>query len=227
MPILSKNLSVNACDETLDSSENLQSLCHFERSEESQQKSINLNRASSLFAKAQNDKLGENSSPQANKNEPKKVMIIGGGGNRIGQGIEFDYACVHACFALNDMGVKTIMYNSNPETVSTDYDTSDILYFEPIDFEHLRGVIEREKPDGLIVHFGGQTPLKFAKRLSAFGAKIIGTSARVIDLAEDRKKFAEFINKIGINQPKNSTATSVEEAAIKASEIGYPVLVQH
>ena len=153
-------------------------------------------------------------------------MIIGGGGNRIGQGIEFDYACVHACFALNDMGVKTIMYNSNPETVSTDYDTSDILYFEPIDFEHLRGVIEREKPDGLIVHFGGQTPLKFAKRLSAFGAKIIGTSARVIDLAEDRKKFAEFINKIGINQPKNSTATSVEEAAIKASDIGYPVLVR-
>lgn len=218
--------SQNACDERLNSSENLQSLCHSECSEESQQKSINLNRDSSLSAQAQNDKLGENSSSCANKNEPKKVMIIGGGGNRIGQGIEFDYACVHACFALNDMGVKTIMYNSNPETVSTDYDTSDILYFEPIDFEHLRGVIEREKPDGLIVHFGGQTPLKFAKRLSAFGAKIIGTSARVIDLAEDRKKFAEFINKIGINQPKNSTATSVEEAAIKASEIGYPVLVR-
>lgn len=218
--------SQNACDERLNSSENSQSLCHFERSEESQQKSINLNRDSSLSAKAQNDKLSENSSSCANKNEPKKVMIIGGGGNRIGQGIEFDYACVHACFALNDMGVKTIMYNSNPETVSTDYDTSDILYFEPIDFEHLRGVIEREKPDGLIVHFGGQTPLKFAKRLSAFGAKIIGTSARVIDLAEDRKKFAEFINKIGINQPKNSTATSVEEAAIKASDIGYPVLVR-
>lgn len=218
--------SQNACEKRLNSSENLQSLCHFERSEESQQKSINLNRDSSLSAKAQNDKLGENSSLCANKNEPKKVMIIGGGGNRIGQGIEFDYACVHACFALNDMGVKTIMYNSNPETVSTDYDTSDILYFEPIDFEHLRGVIEREKPDGLIVHFGGQTPLKFAKRLSAFGAKIIGTSARVIDLAEDRKKFAEFINKIGINQPKNSTATSVEEAAIKASDIGYPVLVR-
>jgi len=218
--------SQNACEKTLNSSENSQSLCHSERSKESQQKSINLNRDSSLSAKAQNAKLGENSSSCANKNEPKKVMIIGGGGNRIGQGIEFDYACVHACFALNDMGVKTIMYNSNPETVSTDYDTSDILYFEPIDFEHLRGVIEREKPDGLIVHFGGQTPLKFAKRLSAFGANIIGTSARVIDLAEDRKKFAEFINKIGINQPKNSTATSVEEAAIKASDIGYPVLVR-
>lgn len=225
-PYLYSTINENSAFEGLNSSENSQSLCHFERSEESQQKSINLNKDSSLFAKAQNDKLSENSSPCANKNEPKKVMIIGGGGNRIGQGIEFDYACVHACFALNDMGVKTIMYNSNPETVSTDYDTSDILYFEPIDFEHLRGVIEREKPDGLIVHFGGQTPLKFAKRLSAFGAKIIGTSARVIDLAEDRKKFAEFINKIGINQPKNSTATSVEEAAIKASDIGYPVLVR-
>ncbi|HEC1780516.1 TPA: carbamoyl-phosphate synthase large subunit [Campylobacter lari] len=156
----------------------------------------------------------------------KKVMIIGGGPNRIGQGIEFDYACVHASFALKDMGVKTIMYNCNPETVSTDYDTSDILYFEPIDFEHLRAVIDRERPDGVIVHFGGQTPLKFAKRLSAFGAKIIGTSARVIDLAEDRKKFAKFIEDLGINQPKNGTAISVEEAIIKANEIGYPVLVR-
>ncbi|MBC8764499.1 carbamoyl phosphate synthase large subunit, partial [Campylobacter jejuni] len=163
---------------------------------------------------------------EARDKKEKKVMIIGGGPNRIGQGIEFDYACVHASFALKDLGVKTIMYNCNPETVSTDYDTSDILYFEPIDFEHLRGVIEREKPDGVIVHFGGQTPLKFAKRLSAFGAKIIGTSARVIDMAEDRKKFAEFITKLGINQPKNSTATSVEEAVLKASEIGYPVLVR-
>ncbi|EAK5889541.1 carbamoyl-phosphate synthase large subunit [Campylobacter lari] len=156
----------------------------------------------------------------------KKVMIIGGGPNRIGQGIEFDYACVHASFALKDMGVKTIMYNCNPETVSTDYDTSDILYFEPIDFEHLRAIIDRERPDGVIVHFGGQTPLKFAKRLSAFGAKIIGTSARVIDLAEDRKKFAKFIEDLGINQPKNGTAISVEEAIIKANEIGYPVLVR-
>ncbi|MCR6572614.1 carbamoyl-phosphate synthase large subunit [Campylobacter insulaenigrae] len=156
----------------------------------------------------------------------KKVMIIGGGPNRIGQGIEFDYACVHASFALKDMGVKTIMYNCNPETVSTDYDTSDILYFEPIDFEHLRAVIDKEKPDGVIVHFGGQTPLKFAKRLSVIGAKIIGTSARVIDLAEDRKKFAKFIDDLGINQPKNGTVISVEEAITKANEIGYPVLVR-
>lgn len=156
----------------------------------------------------------------------KKVMIIGGGPNRIGQGIEFDYCCVHAAFALKDMGVETIMYNCNPETVSTDYDTSDTLYFEPIDFEHVRSVIERENPDGLIIHFGGQTPLKFAKRLSVIGAKIIGTSARVIDMAENRKKFATFIENLGIKQPNNDTATSQIEALQKASNIGYPVLVR-
>lgn len=156
----------------------------------------------------------------------KKVLIIGGGPNRIGQGIEFDYCCVHASYALKELGVTTIMYNCNPETVSTDYDTSDILYFEPIDFERLRAVIDREKPDGVIVHFGGQTPLKFAKSLSVIGAKIIGTSPRVIDLAEDRKKFSEFIRNLGIAQPKNDTATSKEEAVIKAREIGYPVLVR-
>lgn len=162
------------------------------------------------------------------KKDPKekKVLIIGSGANRIGQGIEFDYACVHSAFALKDLGIKTLMYNCNPETVSTDYDISDTLYFEPIDFEHLRAVIEKEKPDGIIVHFGGQTPLKFAKRLVAFGAKIIGTSARVIDVTEDRKKFSEFIQKIGISQPKNATATNVEEALIKANEVGYPVLVR-
>ncbi|MBV5278896.1 MAG: carbamoyl-phosphate synthase large subunit, partial [Campylobacteraceae bacterium] len=156
----------------------------------------------------------------------KKVMIIGGGPNRIGQGIEFDYCCVHAAYALNDMGVKTIMYNCNPETVSTDYDTSDILYFEPIDFEHVRSVVEKENPDGVIVHFGGQTPLKLAKKLTVMGAKIIGTTARVIDMAEDREKFSRFIEENGIKQPNNATATSEEEAIEKAKSIGYPVLVR-
>ncbi len=158
--------------------------------------------------------------------EGEKVMVIGGGPNRIGQGIEFDYCCVHASFALNDMGVKTIMYNCNPETVSTDYDTSDILYFEPINFEGVRSVIEREKPDGVIVHFGGQTPLKLSGDLTRIGAKIIGTSAKVIDLAEDREKFSEFIKKVGIKQPANDTVTNKEDALKIANIIGYPVLVR-
>jgi len=162
---------------------------------------------------------------QKSKDE-EKVLIIGGGPNRIGQGIEFDYCCVHAAFALEDMGVKTIMYNCNPETVSTDYDTSDILYFEPIDFERVRSVIEKENPNGVIVHFGGQTPLKLSKPLTTIGAKIIGTSAKVIDLAEDRKKFSKFIEDLGLKQPKNSTATTKEEAIKEALEIGYPVLVR-
>ncbi|WP_121626798.1 carbamoyl-phosphate synthase large subunit [Poseidonibacter antarcticus] len=156
----------------------------------------------------------------------KKVLIIGGGPNRIGQGIEFDYCCVHASFALNEMGIKTIMYNCNPETVSTDYDTSDILYFEPIDFEHVRSVIETENPDGVIVHFGGQTPLKLANALTAIGAKIIGTTAEVIDLAEDRKKFSKFVDNIGLLQPENGTAVEVNEAIEIAERIGYPVLVR-
>ncbi|RXJ90720.1 carbamoyl phosphate synthase large subunit [Arcobacter sp. CECT 8983] len=156
----------------------------------------------------------------------KKVLIIGGGPNRIGQGIEFDYCCVHASFALNEIGVKTIMYNCNPETVSTDYDTSDILYFEPIDFEHVRSVIEQEKPDGIIVHFGGQTPLKLANAITEAGGKIIGTTAEVIDLAEDRKKFSTFVEKVGLLQPDNGTAVEVEQAIEIAERIGYPVLVR-
>jgi carbamoyl-phosphate synthase large subunit len=155
-----------------------------------------------------------------------KVLVIGGGPNRIGQGIEFDYCCVHAAFALKDLGLESIMYNCNPETVSTDYDTSDILYFEPIDFEHVRTVIETEEPEGVIVHFGGQTPLKLAKNLTAIGAKIIGTPARVIDLAEDREKFSAFIEKLGLRQPANGTATTKEEAIAIAGRIGYPVLVR-
>ncbi len=161
-----------------------------------------------------------------NVNNDKKVLVIGGGPNRIGQGIEFDYCCVHAAFALKDMGVKSIMYNCNPETVSTDYDTSDILYFEPIDFEHIRNVIDIEKPDGVIVHFGGQTPLKLAKNLTAIGAKISGTTAKVIDLAEDRELFSAFINNLGLKQPENGTVIAKDEAIAVASRIGYPVLVR-
>ncbi len=156
----------------------------------------------------------------------KKVLVIGGGPNRIGQGIEFDYCCVHASFALSDMGIKSIMYNCNPETVSTDYDTSDILYFEPIDLEHVRSVIEIENPDGVIVHFGGQTPLKLAKGLTAIGANIVGTSAKVIDLAEDRELFSSFIKKIGLKQPENGTVFTKEDAIVVANQIGYPVLVR-
>ncbi len=156
----------------------------------------------------------------------KKVLVIGGGPNRIGQGIEFDYCCVHASFALEDMGIKSIMYNCNPETVSTDYDTSDILYFEPIDFEHVRNVIEIENPNGVIVHFGGQTPLKLAKGLTAIGANISGTSAKVIDLAEDRELFSTFIKDLGLKQPANGTVFTKEDAIIVANRIGYPVLVR-
>ncbi len=156
----------------------------------------------------------------------RKVLVIGGGPNRIGQGIEFDYCCVHASFALADMGIKSIMYNCNPETVSTDYDTSDILYFEPIDFEHVRSVIELENPDGVIVHFGGQTPLKLAKGLTAIGANISGTSAKVIDLAEDRELFSSFIKKIGLKQPENGTVFTKDDAIVVANRIGYPVLVR-
>ena len=155
-----------------------------------------------------------------------KVLIIGGGPNRIGQGIEFDYCCVHASFALAEMGIKTIMYNCNPETVSTDYDTSDVLYFEPIDFEHVRSVIEHEKPDGIIVHFGGQTPLKLSNAIHNMGGKIIGTTAEVIDLAEDRKKFSTFVEKAGLLQPENGTAVTLNEALDIANRIGYPVLVR-
>jgi carbamoyl-phosphate synthase large subunit len=156
----------------------------------------------------------------------KKVLILGGGPNRIGQGIEFDYCCVHASFALSEMGVKTVMYNCNPETVSTDYDTSDVLYFEPIDFEHVRGVIKEEKPDGIIVHFGGQTPLKLANAIDSIGAPIIGTTAEVIDLAEDREKFSTFVQKAELLQPDNGTAVSLDEALEIANRVGYPVLVR-
>jgi len=160
------------------------------------------------------------------ESDKKKVLILGGGPNRIGQGIEFDYCCVHAAFALKEMDIETIMYNCNPETVSTDYDTSDVLYFEPIDFEHVRAVIESENPDGIIVHFGGQTPLKLADSLTKIGAKISGTPSAVIDLAEDREQFSNFVNAHGLKQPANGLARTKEESYDIAEQLGYPVLVR-
>ncbi len=158
--------------------------------------------------------------------ERKKIMILGGGPNRIGQGIEFDYCCVHAAFALKEDGYETIMVNCNPETVSTDYDTSDKLYFEPLTLEDVLNIVEREKPDGVIVQFGGQTPLKLALSLERAGVKIIGTSPDNIDLAEDRERFKQLVDKLGINQPLSGTARSYEESLEIAEKLGYPVLVR-
>ena len=163
---------------------------------------------------------------EANPTANKKVMILGSGPNRIGQGIEFDYCCCHAAFALKEAGYESIMVNCNPETVSTDYDTSDRLYFEPITFEDVMEIVERERPDGVIVQFGGQTPLNLSMRLFKAGVPIIGTSPESIDLAEDRKRFGKLLVDLGIPQPPNGTATSSEEARDAASEIGYPVLVR-
>ncbi|MFC1668542.1 carbamoyl-phosphate synthase large subunit [Chlamydiota bacterium] len=156
----------------------------------------------------------------------KKIMILGGGPNRIGQGIEFDYCCCHASFALKEIGYETIMVNSNPETVSTDYDTSDKLYFEPITREDILNIIDREKPDGIIVQFGGQTPLNIARDLYNQGAPIIGTSVDSIDRAEDRDLFRELLKKLDLTQPPNGIAFSFEEAKKIAVTIGYPVLVR-
>jgi carbamoyl-phosphate synthase large subunit len=156
----------------------------------------------------------------------KKVMILGGGPNRIGQGIEFDYCCVHASFALKEMGIESIMVNSNPETVSTDYDTSDKLYFEPLTREDVLNIIEREKPDGVIVQFGGQTPLNLAVPLAEAKVPIVGTSPDSIDRAEDRKRFQQFLQKLNLKQPANGTARTMEEALAIAERIGYPVVVR-
>ncbi len=163
---------------------------------------------------------------ESNVSSRKKIMILGGGPNRIGQGIEFDYCCVHASFALKELDYETIMVNSNPETVSTDYDTSDKLYFEPLTLEDVLHIIDVEKPDGVIVQFGGQTPLNLAVPLEREGVKIIGTSPDHIDLAEDRKRFKALLKKLGLIQPWNGTANSVEEARSVAEEIGYPVVVR-
>ncbi len=156
----------------------------------------------------------------------KKVMVLGGGPNRIGQGIEFDYCCVHAAFALRDAGYETIMVNCNPETVSTDYDTSDKLYFEPLTVEDVLAIYEKEKPEGVVVQFGGQTPLNIAGELAAAGVRILGTSPDTIDLAEDRDRFRKMMDKMGIAMPESGMAASFEEAKQIAERIGYPVMVR-
>jgi carbamoyl-phosphate synthase large subunit len=163
---------------------------------------------------------------EAPRSGRKSVVILGSGPNRIGQGVEFDYCCVRAAMALREAGYETIMVNSNPETVSTDYDTSDKLYFEPLTFEHVLEIVEREQPVGVIVQLGGQTPLKLVKPLEAAGVPILGTSPEAIDIAEDRKRFDKLARELGVTQPPNGTATSVEDAVAIADRIGYPVLVR-
>ena len=163
---------------------------------------------------------------EAEPTERRKVMILGSGPNRIGQGIEFDYCCCHASFALRDADYETIMVNCNPETVSTDYDTSDRLYFEPLTFEDVMNIIDVEKPDGVIVQFGGQTPLNLADRLHAAGVPIIGTSPDSIDLAEDRKRFGALLDELNIPCPENSSVTSADDAKAVAAKIGYPIVVR-
>lgn len=163
---------------------------------------------------------------EARPSAKKKIMILGGGPNRIGQGIEFDYCCVHAAFALKELGYETIMVNSNPETVSTDYDTSDKLYFEPLTLEDVLNICDQEKPDGVIVQFGGQTPLNLASALERHGVPIIGTSPKSIELAEDRKFFSALLDRLNLKQAEAGTATNVAEALEAANRIGYPVLVR-
>ncbi|MDU3365956.1 MAG: carbamoyl-phosphate synthase large subunit, partial [Proteus mirabilis] len=160
-----------------------------------------------------------------NQDKPK-VMVLGGGPNRIGQGIEFDYCCVHAALALREDGYETIMVNCNPETVSTDYDTSDRLYFEPVTLEDVLEIVRIEKPQGVIVQYGGQTPLKLARALEAEGVPVIGTSPDAIDKAEDRERFQKAVDKLGLKQPENATVTTLEEAVDKAKSIGYPLVVR-
>ena len=163
---------------------------------------------------------------EADPSDRKKVIVLGGGPNRIGQGIEFDYCCVHACFALGEQGYESIMVNCNPETVSTDYDTADRLYFEPLTAEDVLNIIDREQPDGVLVQFGGQTPLNIARVLEDAGAPIIGTSVDTIDLAEDRERFNKLLNELEIEQPAGATALTREGVIEAAEKIGYPVLVR-
>ncbi len=163
---------------------------------------------------------------EANPSTRDKIMILGGGPNRIGQGIEFDYCCVHAALALREDGYETIMVNCNPETVSTDYDTSDRLYFEPVTLEDVLEIVRVEKPKGVIVQYGGQTPLKLARALEAAGVPIIGTSPDAIDRAEDRERFQHMVERLNLRQPPNATVRSEDEAIRAAAKIGYPLVVR-
>ena len=163
---------------------------------------------------------------EADPTDRQKIMILGGGPNRIGQGIEFDYCCVHASFALKEAGYETIMVNCNPETVSTDYDSSDRLYFEPVTLEDVLEIVHKEKPKGVIVQYGGQTPLKLARALEEAGVPIIGTSPDSIDLAEDRERFQQLVTRLKLKQPPNRTARNVEEAVAMGKEVGYPLVVR-
>ena len=156
----------------------------------------------------------------------KKILVLGSGPNRIGQGIEFDYCCVHASLAMQEEGFESIMVNCNPETVSTDYDVSNRLYFEPITSEKILDIIDLEKPDGVIIQFGGQTPLKLSNDLENYGVNILGTEPDAIDRSEDRKRFQEIISKLGLLQPKNATVSSLKEALNKSDEIGFPIVVR-
>ncbi|HBH54849.1 MAG TPA: carbamoyl phosphate synthase large subunit [Planctomycetaceae bacterium] len=168
----------------------------------------------------------EDESPPPAPPGKRRIVILGGGPNRIGQGIEFDYCCCQASFALRELGVESVMVNSNPETVSTDYDTSDLLFFEPLTTEDVLNICDRLNPDGVIVQFGGQTPLNLARGLEAAGVKIVGTSPDMIDAAEDRKRFQEIIDRLKLRQPPNGIATDVEGARLAAARIGYPILVR-
>ncbi len=163
---------------------------------------------------------------EADPTDRKKVVILGSGPNRIGQGIEFDYCCCHAAFAFKEEGFETIMVNCNPETVSTDYDTSDRLYFEPLSFEDVMNILEKEKPEGVVIQFGGQTPLRLSVPLHNAGIRILGTSPDAVDMAEDRKRFSALLDELAIPQPESGTATSIDEAKVVAHRIGYPVLVR-
>ena len=163
---------------------------------------------------------------EAEPSDREKIIVLGGGPNRIGQGIEFDYCCVHAALAMREDGYETIMVNCNPETVSTDYDTSDRLYFEPVTLEDVLAIVDLEKPKGMIVQFGGQTPLKLVEALEAYGVPIIGTDADAIDRAEDRERFQDVLNKLELLQPDNRTATDLESGLKGAGEIGYPLVVR-